>query len=248
LTGEVTQVTWPWRCQYAVVLTSVLSADLDAADGLDTAEGFPQRHVPMRLRPLALALTGVLIASSACSDATGPTRVAAPGGAAAYLGTQWGQNDGDWSGQTSLEVRIDPRRRNELQFGQYTLLLPPDAVCQADESGYGSASFDTPCATETEPVTIRARLSLDAQGRQRIDLQPQMRFNPARTVVLSMYVGQAALLSGESWRILFCPVGDPKGCVDESLLDESLTTMVDFKRGIVYRRIKHFSGYLAAES
>jgi hypothetical protein len=202
----------------------------------------------MRLRPLALALTGVLIASSACSDATGPTRVAAPGGAAAYQGMQWGQNDGGWSDRTSFQVTIDPRRRNELEFGPYTLLLPPDAVCRLDDSGYGTDSFDAPCAPETEPVTIRAKLTVDAQGHRRIELQPQMRFNPARTVVLSMYVGQAALLSGERWRILFCPVGDPRGCVDESLLDESLTTIVDFKRGIVYRRIKHFSGYLAAES
>jgi hypothetical protein len=36
--------------------------------------------------------------------------------------------------------------------------------------------------------------------------------------------------------------------VDESLLDESLTTRIDVERGLVYRRIKHFSGYLAAES
>jgi hypothetical protein len=36
--------------------------------------------------------------------------------------------------------------------------------------------------------------------------------------------------------------------VDESQFDESLTTRIDFKRGIIYRRIKHFSGYLAAES
>jgi len=61
-------------------------------------------------------------------------------------------------------------------------------------------------------------------------------------------VGQAALLSAENWRILFCPVADRQGCVDESQFDKSLTTKIDFKRGLVYRRIKHFSGYLAAES
>ena len=203
----------------------------------------------MRLRPLALALSGVLVASSACSDATAPASLAAPGGAAAYQGSQSGKNvDGGWSRPSAFQVTIDPRRKNELHFGQYTLSLPANAVCRLGDSGYGIASFDAPCAVESDPVTIRATVSVDGDGRQRIDLQPQMRFNPTRTVVLSMDVGQAALLSAENWRILFCPVADLQGCVDESQFDKSLTTKIDFKRGLVYRRIKHFSGYLAAES
>jgi opacity protein-like surface antigen len=202
----------------------------------------------MRNRLLALTLSGVLVASSACSDATAPSSLTAPGGAAGYHGAQLGQHDDGWSGQTAFQVTIDPRRNNELHFGSYTLSLPADAVCRLHNSGYGMSSFDEPCQPEKRPVAISARLRQDAQGRQRIDLQPEMRFNPATTVVLSMYVGQAALLSAESWRILFCPVSDPQGCVDESLLDPSLTTRIDFTRGTIYRRIKHFSGYLAAES
>jgi hypothetical protein len=202
----------------------------------------------MRFRPLALALTGVIVASSACSDATAPTGLAAPARAASYEGTQWRQLDDAWSGQTSFQVTIDPRERNELHFGQYTLSLPPDAICRLDKSGYGITSFDEPCKLEKAPVTIRATLRADDEGRQRIELQPQMRFNPTSTVVLSMHLGKDALLSAESWRILFCPVGDQQGCVDESQFDESLITRIDLKRGIIYRRIKHFSGYLAAES
>jgi hypothetical protein len=176
--------------------------------------------------------------------------MAASGGAAAYQGSQEGQHaDGTFGSQpTSFQVTIDPRRKNELHFGQYTLSLPAHAVCRLDASGYGPSSFDLPCAVETNPVTIRATVRTDPQGRQHIELQPQMRFNPTTTVVLSMYVGQAALLSADSWRILFCPGGDLQGCVDESLYDASLTTRIDFERGLVYRRIKHFSGYLAAES
>jgi hypothetical protein len=192
---------------------------------------------------------GALAASSACSDATtAPSSLTAPNGAAAYQGSQSGQNDDGWSRPVSFQVTIDPRRKNELHFGQYTLALPANAVCRLDDSGYGIAAFDAPCDVESAPVTIRAKVSVDTDGRRRIDLQPQMRFNPARTVVLSTYVGQAALLSAESWRILFCPVADLQGCVDESLFDKSLTTKIDFQRGLVYRRIRHFSGYLAAES
>jgi hypothetical protein len=202
----------------------------------------------MRLRHLALTLAGVLVAASACSDATAPSSLTAPRGATAYEGVQWGQYDDGWSGRTSFQVTIDPHSKNELHFGPYTLSLPANSVCRFADSGYGIAAFDDSCAVESGPITIRAKLSIDVDGRQRIDLQPRMRFTPNKSVVLSTYVGQAALLSADSWRILFCPADDLQGCVDESLLDESLTTRIDVERGLVYRRIKHFSGYLAAES
>lgn len=203
----------------------------------------------MRLRPLALTLSGVLVASSACSDATGPSRVAAPASAAASVQSA-GQHDHEsgWGRTTSYEMTIDPRRKNVLQLGQYSLSMPANAVCSLRGSGYGVDTFDTPCTTERDPVTIRATVSTDTRGHQRIDLQPQMRFNPTRTVVLSMDVGRAALLSVDSWRIFFCPGTSFQGCVDESLSDPSLTTEIDLKQGIIYRRIKHFSGYLAADA
>ena len=134
-----------------------------------------------------------------------------------------------------------------LEFGAYTLSLPANSVCSLGDSGYGVALFDDDCAPERDAVTIRATVSTDDQGRQRIDLQPRMRFNPDKTVVLSTYVGHA-LPSIDSWRIFFCPGGGFDGCVDESLVDESLTTQFDVERGLIFRRIKHFSGYLAAES
>jgi hypothetical protein len=37
------------------------------------------------------------------------------------------------------------------------------------------------------------------------------------------------------------------GCLDESLLDRSLVTRVDVQRGLVFRRIKHFTGYFVQE-
>jgi hypothetical protein len=203
----------------------------------------------MRLRLPALALSGVLVASSACSDATGPARLTAPTSAAASRhGGGHHSQDSTWSQPTSYEVTIDPRRKNELQFGAYSLFLPANSICSLDRSGYGIEAFDTPCTTERDPVRVRAKVSTDASGHQRIELQPRMRFNPTKTVVLSTYVGKAALLSGSSWRIFFCPDGDLEGCVDESLYDESLRTEIDLRQGIIYRRIKHFSGYLAADA
>jgi hypothetical protein len=220
-------------------------------------EVFLSRHVFMRVRSLALTLSGVLVASSGCSDATAPSTLAAPAGAVASEGLSlrqqnelWVQNDhGGREGRpTSYQVTIDPTRRNDLHFGQHTVSLPANSVCSLEGSGYGLPTFNQPCTAETRPVEIRATVSMDALGHPRIDLQPKMRFDPAKTVVLTTYVGRAALLSAANWRIFYCPGPDPQSCVDESLYDSSLTTHVDVERGLVYRRIKHFSGYLTADS
>jgi hypothetical protein len=37
------------------------------------------------------------------------------------------------------------------------------------------------------------------------------------------------------------------GCMDESLTDPSLISYVDTDSKVVFRRIKHFSGYVVAE-
>jgi len=37
------------------------------------------------------------------------------------------------------------------------------------------------------------------------------------------------------------------GCVDESLTDPDLRSNVDVENKVVFRRIKHFSGYVVAE-
>jgi hypothetical protein len=211
----------------------------------------------MRVRLLALTLSGVLVASSGCSDATAPSSLAAPAGPVASEGLNprqqnelWVQNGHGGGGgrPTSYQVTIDPTRRNDLHFGQHTVSLPANSICSLEGSGYGLPIFDQPCTAETRPVEIRATVSTDAKGHPRIDLQPEMRFDPAKTAVLTTYVGRAALLSAANWRIFYCPAANLQWCVDESLYDPSLTTRVDVERGLVYRRIKHFSGYLTADS
>ena len=45
--------------------------------------------------------------------------------------------------------------------------------------------------------------------------------------------------------MFYCP--DKGKCVDESLTDSDLTTYIDYPNNILFRRIKHFSGYTVAE-
>jgi hypothetical protein len=208
----------------------------------------------MRPRLLAPALFGALVASSACAiDATAPSSLVAPETAVASRGQgDAGQSDNEQgsggSGVSIYKVRIDPTRSNLLHFGPHTLSLPANAVCGVQAAGYGVSLFDEPCPAETRRVAITATVTSDAKGHPRIDFLPNLRFSPQKEVILSLYVGDAALESMTSWRIFYCPTpGTTVGCMDESLLDASLVTHVDLQRGMVFRRIKHFTGYFVQE-
>ena len=203
----------------------------------------------MRFRPIGLLLSGVVVASSACSiDATAPSSLPSPRGPAtalgdpdAKLGVSSVSDRFAGAGATTYTVTIDPRRKNLLNFGPHSLEIPARAVCSAD-SGYGLPTFDSSCESETSPVTITAVVRSTADGMPRIDLMPVMRFDPQRDVVLSLYV---PTLTRESpiARIIYCATQTTELCVDEAALDPSLETHANYEEQTLFRRIKHFSGY-----
>ena len=141
----------------------------------------------------------------------------------------------------SYTVTIDPRRRNVLRFGPHTLDIPARAICTRS-SGYGLSSFDLDCTRESGEVTITALVRSTASGIPRIDVSPAMRFSPARTVTLSLYV-PTLTPDPSAWRILYCATQSMDHCIDEAELDPTLATHLDYGSRTLFRRIKHFSGY-----
>ena len=205
----------------------------------------------MRFRPIGLLLSGVVVASSACSmDATAPSSLAAPeqavmarGGVGGQSGRLNSESDDRFAGSvpTTYRVTIDPKRRNLLRFGPHTLDIPARAICSS-HSGYGLQVFDLDCTPEKSSVTITAVVRATAEGIPRIDLSPQMRFDPQTTVTLSLYVPNLSRASSP-WTILYCATQSLAQCVDESVLDPSLATRANYRESTLFRRIKHFSGY-----
>ena len=55
----------------------------------------------------------------------------------------------------------------------------------------------------------------------------------------------ATELDARNWKMLYC--NNLNICEDESLTDPELQAYVDRSANVVFRRIKHFSGYLVAE-
>ena len=161
------------------------------------------------------------------SPGKGNKKVLAPGEVAVYTFT------------------IDPNVDNQLDMGGINALtLPANAVCAAGSS-YGTAYWDSSCAPATLPVTITATLTGTNTGKARVEFQPAMRFNPAASpVTLYMFAKHADAADAKAFTIQYCPTDKSHPCYDESLTDASLVTKFSTKQNEVYRRIKHFSGYV----
>lgn len=203
----------------------------------------------MRFRSLGLLLSGVLVASSACSnDATAPESLAPRRSDALIVGTDSAamlvtSSTDLFAGATgtSYTVTIDPSVKNILHFGEHTLVIPARAIC-AQSSGYGFGMWDADCKLEKNPVTISAEVRTTADGIPRIDFSPQMRFAPKQAVMLLLYV-PGLTPDSQLGSILYCGGETTLICVDEAVLDPVLQTYRDYDKSSLYRRIKHFSGY-----
>jgi hypothetical protein len=204
---------------------------------------------PMRLRYLLLAMSGVVVASSACStDATSPLPLAAPGSAGFSKGPSRPSTVYDAEGSDDVYTfQINPLHDNYLTFGEHSLWLPAHSVCDPTTSSYGMGTWNDACAPLTTSITITAKVRSASGGLPRVDFEPALRFNPATATYLTLTVKGKQAKEAAEMRVLYCPTSSSKDCVDEALTDPTLKTVLDRSMKMVYRRIKHFSGYLVAE-
>ena len=148
-----------------------------------------------------------------------------------------GVSDGTYTFQ------IDPTQAQSLQFGASHLDIPANAVCDLATSSYGVGTWNDACAAQTDTFTITAVVKDAATDHPSVEFQPALRFNPQSNVNLYLYVTDQATLDN-SKVLKYC---NETGCVDESLTDPDLISNVDVDNKVVFRRIKHFSGYVVAE-
>jgi hypothetical protein len=121
----------------------------------------------------------------------------------------------------------------------HRITIPANSICKVGVSGYGPTFWDKACATATAPIVFTIKSTVDASGRPRIDIHPDVRFSPSKTVTASFV--DAAAAAQFNALIAYCPALG--GCVDEAKTDPSLRTYTDKLTGRVSRRLKHFSGY-----
>ena len=202
-----------------------------------------------RLKIFGLALSGVVVASSCTMDSTSPALqpAATAFGKSAFVPTEAEKaRYVIGKGVDSYKVTINPNELNVFTLGSNSIVIPAHAVCRLADSGYGADTWNNACSPETSPVDVTVYVRADASGHPRMDFEPAMRFNPDVNVELYMFTRHAKK-DAKTFKIYYCSDDVDGKCIDESLTDRDLRTYADPAYSVIFRRIKHFSGYLVAE-
>jgi len=211
----------------------------------------PKRHsqiwiFSMRL-PARILLTGAAVfAVSSCS----PDRAGAPGyptvnGSSVLRALVVAQ---------TVDFVIPASGGSVDLLGAYTLTFPEGAVCDPDAEdtkvGYANQDWDADCTVATSDIPVRAVLKY-SNGKLYADFQRSLRFVPNKVVTISTNVlaGQVEWQNDfgatQGWAIQFAPGIEEPGVAD-ALTDPSVRTVVVGSTGKIFRRIKHFTGYVIA--
>lgn len=145
---------------------------------------------------------------------------------------------------TSADFTVTPTG-GTFRMGKHAIWFPAYGICDPVTSSYGMGTWDQPCTPLNRSIQIRAEVR-NIDGREWVDFTPALRFVPAsrydRWVWIYMRADDA-LDPTRDVNILYTPGFGQEG-IDESLDDATLRPYVS--GGYVYRRIKHFSGYMVA--
>lgn len=134
-----------------------------------------------------------------------------------------------------------------------TVDFPANAICDPAVSTYGPSEWDNACITLASPITITATTRLTATGMQ-VDFEPNLRFSPDKQVTLSTDLFANTIRSNRSYFASFPSLLRPLAvyyspnfgadAVADYESDSTVVTQIDLTNGRVWRRVKHFSGYL----
>ena len=210
-------------------------------------------HVSTLVRR-SVALLVVLAAASACSDATNaPQATERPAFDVQALQPE-ASRSGGWSssqqqaGEDNVAtLTIDPNVSHTYAFGLNWIYFPSHSICDPTTSGYGVTLWDAPCTALDQPIQVTVHWS-SRGGYAFAQFSPELRFVPAdartpsRWVVLSLHTNRQ-LHTLDAYNILY---DAGAAYVDESITDPTLRAWLDPLHNAVYRRVKHFSGYMVS--
>ena len=145
----------------------------------------------------------------------------------------------------TYSVVVDPNLDQSFNLGPNHLDIPAGAICVLGKSGYGPLFWNKSCAPQKNHLQLTVIIRNSASDNPSIDFYPAMRFSPTKQVKLYMYAPHVSATDAKNWQMFYCPNGGD--CFDESLTDPSLATSIDYTNNVLFRRVKHFSGYTVAE-
>ncbi|MHB1263124.1 MAG: hypothetical protein ACYC1S_01715 [Gemmatimonadaceae bacterium] len=183
-------------------------------------------RVSMMVRWTSLA--GIFGLVAACSDA--PTAASSMADVAVTKDFQFSKV------LSATNFDIVPGKATLVNVNGNYVYVPADALCAAG-SGYGRDYFDKPCARETQPVNFSLIIGIDAKGNPLAAFNRDVRFSPDRAAYVILKAGSDA---NYGTAIKWWDAAQLKW-VDEGSYDPQQKTY--WSSGLVWRRVKHFSGY-----
>ena len=139
-----------------------------------------------------------------------------------------------------------------FSLGNNAVYFPANSICDPATSSYGPDQWDAPCTPADHDIAFHAEVRRDTvSGQTWVDFTPAVRFvptdDPNQTVWMLMKAGvDVTDANYVGLAMQWMPTGSPDLAVDEASSDSSLKTYVDIERDVVFRRVKHFSGYVIA--
>jgi hypothetical protein len=208
----------------------------------------------MRSKSLLLLVGAAAALAVACQDAVGPTRNANP--LSASDAASFSKDQSHSNRQQLGTLQLSPNG-GTYHVGDFDIVVPAGAVCDPATTKYGVKHWDDDCTPAAQTVTVNVVAKKHGQVVS-VDFQPDLRFRPSAGWVVIRTNAYSSLLTSasvrqlprnssffQSFAILYVPTGGGAN-IDElrSTGDVSLVTHVDLQSGVVWRRVKHFSGYL----
>ena len=209
----------------------------------------------MRRNTLFLLVGAVAALAVACTDSTvAPARSANSLSAAASPSLSAG---GINQNRTLIgTIELSPNG-GTYHVGDFDIVMPAGAVCDPATTKYGARHWDDDCTPAARSITVNVIAKKQGKGVS-VDFQPDLRFRPnAGWVVIQTNAFSSLLTSSavrqlspragffENFSIQYVPTGGgPQLNEFRSTGDPSLLTHVDLRTGLVWRRVKHFSGYI----
>lgn len=209
----------------------------------------------MRRNTLLLLVGAVAALAVACRDSSvAPARSATSLSAATSPSASAG---GINKNRTLLgTIELSPNG-GTYHVGDFDVVMPAGAVCAPATTKYGARYWDDDCTPTASSITVDV-IAKKQGNHVSVDFQPDLRFRPSAGWVVvqtsaysdlltSTAVRQLSPKSGffENFSIQYVPTGGGRQLNEfRSTGDRSMLTHVDLRTGLVWRRVKHFSGYI----
>ena len=211
----------------------------------------------MRRNTLYVLVGAVAALAVACRDsAVAPARSATSLSAAASPSLSAG---GVNQNRTLLgTIELSPNG-GTYHVGDFDIVMPAGAVCDPATTRYGVGHWDDDCSPAVSGVTVNV-VAKKQGNRVSVDFQPDLRFRPSAGWVVIQTNAYSDLLTSpavrrlstksaffENFSIQYAPTGGGRQINEfRSSGDPSLLTHLDLRTGLVWRRVKHFSGYIVS--